>query len=126
MAGQKLSANQQRKVDTIRSYEGVVAHVKRLTLELESNRAARSQIIDNICGSISRELAQLRQKAMMAPVGTIADVAGSLAVLAGRAGTGIALKLRALNDGINTMNMQLDGALKAAMQPEKDTKPHAP
>lgn len=122
MAGQKLSPNQQRKVDTIRQYEAVVTHVKRLVAELDSNRAARAQIIDNLCSSIARELSQLRQRAMTAPVGTVADVAGSLAVLAGRGGSGIAFKLRGLNDGVNTLMMQLDAALKAALQPEKDDK----
>lgn len=122
MAGQKLSANQQRKVDTIREYQAVVTHVKRLVAELEGNRAARSQIVDNLCSSIARELSQLRQKAMSAPVGTLGDVAGALAVLAGRGGSGIAFKLRGLNDGVSTMNMQLDAALKSALQPEKDEK----
>lgn len=120
----KLSAAQQRRVDQLTDYQKTVDHVKRLTAELESNRAARAMIIDNICGSIARELAQLRQKAMTQPVGTLGDTAGALAVLAGRGGAGIALKLRALGDGITTMSMQLDQAMKQALQPEKDTKQH--
>lgn len=123
MAGQKLSPNQQRKVDTIRQYEATVVHVKRLVAELDGNRAARAQIIDNICSSIARELSQLRQRAMTAPVGTLGDVAGALAVLAARGGSGLAFKLRGLNDGIHTMTLQLDAALKSALQPEKDAKP---
>lgn len=122
MAGQKLSPNQQRKVDTIKEYQAVVTHVKRLVGELEGNRAARTQIIDNICGSIARELSQLRQRAMAAPVGTLGDVAGALAVLAARGGSGMAFKLRGLNEGVNSMNMQLDAAMKSALQPEKDDK----
>jgi hypothetical protein len=119
MAVQKLTPNQQRKVDTIKEYQAVVTHVKRLVGELEGNRAARTQIIDNICGSIARELSQLRQRAMAAPVGTIGDAAGALAVLAARGGSGMAFKLRGLNEGVNSMNMQLDAAMKSALQPEK-------
>lgn len=119
MAVQKLTPNQQRKVDTIKEYQAVVTHVKRLVGELEGNRAARTQIIDNLCGSIARELSQLRQRAMAAPVGTIGDVAGALAVLAARGGSGMAFKLRGLNEGVNSMNMQLDAAMKSALQPEK-------
>jgi hypothetical protein len=119
MAVQKLTPNQQRKVDTIKEYQSIVTHVKRLVGELEGNRAARTQIIDNICGSIARELSQLRQRAMAAPVGTLGDVAGALAVLAARGGSGMAFKLRGLNEGVNSMNMQLDAAMKSALQPEK-------
>ena len=122
MAGHKLSPNQQRKVDTIQDYTMTVVHVKRLVAELDSNRAANAKIIDNICATIARELSQLRQKAMTAPVGTVGDVAGSLGVLAARGGSGIAFKIRGLNDGINTLSMQLDAALKSAMQPEKEHK----
>lgn len=123
MAGQKLSPNQQRKVDTIHDYQMVVVHVKRLVAELDGNRAANAKIIDNICATIARELSQLRQKAMAAPVGTVGDVAGSLGVLAARGGSGLAFKIRGLNDGVNTLTMQLDAAMKSAMQPEKEKKP---
>lgn len=122
MAGQKLTPNQQRKVDTIQEYLMTVVHVKRLVAELDSSRAAHTKIIDNLCATIARELSQLRQRAMTAPVGTIGDVAGALSVLAARGGSGIAFKLRGLHDGINTLTMQLDAALKSAMQPEKDAK----
>lgn len=122
MAVQKFSANQQRKIDTIHEYQMVVVHVKRLVAELDGNRAARTKVIDNICASIARELSQLRQRAMTAPVGTVGDIAGSLSVLAARGGSGLAFKLRGLNDGVNSLNMQLDAAMKSAMQPEKDEK----
>jgi hypothetical protein len=50
------------------------------------------------------------------------DVAGSLGVVAARQGTGLNMKVRALQDGVNSMMMQLDQALKRAheMPPEKD------
>ena len=55
-------------------------------------------------------------------LGTLPDVAGSLAVVAARQGTGINMKVRALNDGVNSLTMQLDQALKRAheMPPEKN------
>lgn len=122
MAVQKLSPNQQRKVDTIHAYQASVAKVKRLVMELEGNRAAKTSIVDNICGTIARELSQLRQRAMAAPIGTLGDVAGALGILAARGGSGMAFKLRGLNEGVNSMAMQLDAALKFAMQHDKDDK----
>ena len=122
MAGQKLSPNQQRRVDQLLDFQKTVDHVRRLIAELDGNRAARAQIIDNICGAIARELSQMRQRAMAGNVGTLGDTAGALAVLAARGGTGIAFKIRALMDGVNSMSMQLDQSLKQAMQPDKTDK----
>lgn len=122
MAGAKITPNQQRRIDLILEFQRVVDHVKGLVAELDSNRAARAVIINNICGSIARDLSQLRQKAMTANVGTLGDVAGALAVLAARTGGGINFKIRGLLEGVNSLNMQLEQSLKAAMTPDKDEK----
>lgn len=122
----KLSALQQRRVDEILEFQRTVNHVKTMVAELESNRAARSVVIDNICGAIARELSQLRQRAMTANVGTLADTAGALAVLAGRSGGGMNFKIRGLGEGVNSLNLQLELSLKQAMTPEDDKKPKGP
>jgi len=66
----------------------------------------------------------MRQRALTANLGTLPDVAGQLAIVANRAGTGINMKVRALADGVNSMTIQLDQALKMAHEapPEKDAK----
>ena len=119
---QKLSANQARRIEELQQYVRTVDHVKKLVAELESNRAANPKIINGICGTIARELSHMRQRALTANLGTLPDVAGSLAVVAARAGTGMNMKVRALADGVNSMTMQLDQALKQAHEapPEKD------
>lgn len=118
---QKQSANQIRRIEELQLYVRSVDHVRKLIAELESNRAAKPKILTIICNNIARELSQMRQRALTANLGTLPDVAGTLAVVAGRAGTGINMKIRALADGVNSMSMQLDQALKAAHQarPEK-------
>jgi hypothetical protein len=97
--------------------------VKKMVAELESNRAARPVIINNICNGIARELSQMRQRALSANVGTLADVAGALAVLAARQGSGLNFKIRALFEGVNSMMIQLDQSLKSAQQPERPAEP---
>lgn len=99
-----------------------VDHVRKLVAELEANRAAKPKIIDGICGNIARELSHMRQRALTANLGTLPDVAGQLAIVANRAGTGINMKVRALADGVNSMTIQLDQALKSAheIRPEKE------
>jgi hypothetical protein len=116
---QKLTPNQVRHIEEIQTFIRTVDHVKKLIAELENNRAARPVIINNICGNIARELSQMRQRALSANVGTLADVAGGLAVLAARQGSGLNFKVRALGEGVNSMMIQLDQSLKSASQPEK-------
>jgi hypothetical protein len=116
---QKLTPNQVRQIELIQGFIRNVDHVKRLVGELEGNRAARPVIINNICGAIARELSQMRQRALSANVGTLADTAGGLAVLAARQGSGLNFKVRALAEGVNSLMIQLDQSLKSASQLEK-------
>src|SRR2546425_12014511 len=91
----KLTADQQRRVGDIQQFQKVGEHVAKLVAELNSNRAAKATFIDNICESIARQLSQMRQRALTSGVGTIADVAGAMSVMAGRGG-GIDMKIRGL------------------------------
>ena len=119
---EKQSPNQIRRIEELQGYVRTVDHVKKLVAELESNRAAKPKIVDGICGNIARELSHMRQRALTANLGTLPDVAGSLAVVAGRTGSGLSLKIRALADGITSLTLQLDQALKMA----HETKPEKP
>ena len=121
----KLTANQQRRVGDIKQFQKVVEHVAKLVAEINSRRAAKATFIDNICESIARQLSQMRQRALTSGVGTIADVAGAMSVMAGRGG-GIDMKIRGLSDGVNSLRMQLDQALKQAMTPEPKQPPGQP
>ena len=113
---QKQSATQIRRIEELQQYVRTVDHVKKLVAELESNRAAKASIINGICSTIARELSHMRQRALTANLGTLPDVAGNLAVVAGRGGTGLNMKIRALADGVTSMIMQLEQALRAARE----------
>jgi hypothetical protein len=119
---QKQSATQIRRIEELQHNVRTVDKVRKLIAELEANRAAKLSILNGICGTIARELSHMRQRALTANLGTLPDVAGSLAMVAGRAGTGIMMKVRALHDGLTSITMQLDQALKMAHEapPEKD------
>ena len=119
---QKQTANQIQRIEELQQYVRTVDKVKKLVAELESNRAANPKILNGICATIARELSQMRQRGLTATLGTLPDVAGSLAIVAGRAGTGIMMKVRALHDGVNSMSIQLDQSLKMAHEtrPEKE------
>jgi len=123
---EKHTPNQIRQIELIQGFIRNVDHVKKLVGDLEGNRAARPVIINNICGAISRELSQMRQRALGANVGTLADTAGALAVLASRQGSGLNFKLRALAEGVNSLMIQLDQSLKSASQIQKPDAEQAP
>jgi hypothetical protein len=114
----KLTPDQMRRIAEIEEYVKVVDRVARHVAELDANRAAPPRATQNVCESIAREMSHLRQKALTANIGTIADVAGALSVMAARGG-GLAMKIRGLNDGVNSLRMQLDHALKLASTPDK-------
>jgi soluble cytochrome b562 len=126
MAVQKLTANQAQRIEELQGYVRTVDRVRKLVAELESNRAASPKILKGICDNIARDLSHMRQRALTANLGTLPDVAGSLAVVAARQGSGLNMKLRALQDGMNSLTMQLDQALKSAHEakpdPEKEKK----
>ena len=122
MAQQKLSAGQARRAEEIEGFQRTVAKVRSLVAELESSRAAKTSLIQSMCSTIARELSQMRQRALTANIGTVGDTAGTLAVMAVRSG-GLNMKLRGLADGLNSIDIQLDQSLKAALAPEKSKVP---
>jgi hypothetical protein len=113
---QKLSADQVRQVEAIQEYQRVADRLKHLVAELEANRAGQTRTIQQLCEKIANETSQMRQRALSSGIGTIADVAGTMSVMAGRGG-GILLKIRGLADGVNSLQMQLEAALRHAMTP---------
>lgn len=122
MAHQKLTVDQIRRIEEIEEFQRAAHHLKRLVTELEANRAGQTRTIQQLTEKISNEASQMRQRALTANVGTIADVAGTMSVMASRGG-GINMKIRALGDAVSNLFMQLDVAMKHATTPLEPKKP---
>ncbi|HYU90286.1 MAG TPA: hypothetical protein VE966_07580 [Gemmatimonadales bacterium] len=122
MAHQKLTADQLRRIEELEEFRRAADHLNRLVTELEGNRAGQTRTIQQLSEKIANEASQMRQRALTANVGTIADVAGTMSVMAGRGG-GINMKVRALADSVNSLYMQLDAAMKQATTPPEPKKP---
>ncbi|HMC18366.1 MAG TPA: hypothetical protein VKH16_04040 [Gemmatimonadales bacterium] len=118
---QKLTADQVRQVEEIEDFQRTADRLKHLVTELEANRAGQTRTILQLCEKIAIEASQMRQRALTSNVGTVADVAGTMSVMASRGG-GVLMKIRALADAVNSMQMQLDAALKKAMAPPEPNK----
>ena len=122
MAHQKLTADQLRRIEELEEFRRAADHLNRLVTELEGNRAGQTRTIQQLSEKIANEASQMRQRALTANVGTIADVAGTMSVMAGRGG-GINMKVRALADSVNSLYMQLEAAMKQATTPPEPKKP---
>jgi uncharacterized coiled-coil protein SlyX len=122
MAPPKLTAEQVRRIEEIEEYRRATDHLSHLVVELESNRAGQTRTIQQLSEKIVNEASQMRQRALTANMGTIADIAGTMSVMAGRGG-GINMKIRALADSVNSLYMQLDAVLKHVMTPPEPKKP---
>src|SRR5258706_6434524 len=82
----KLTADQLRRIEEIEEYRRAADHLKHLVAELEGNRAGQTRTIQQLSERIANEASQMRQRALTANVGTIADIAGTMSVMAGRGG----------------------------------------
>jgi predicted metal-dependent RNase len=118
MAQHKLTPLQAQRIELIEGFQKSLAHIKRLVEDLDSNRAARTQVLQDIGTRIAREFSQMRARAVASNIGTVADVAGQLSIVANRS-SGLLMKIRALHDGVSSLNFQLDRALTQAQTPEK-------
>jgi hypothetical protein len=118
----KLTVDQMQRIEQIEQFQKVVEHSHHLVQELAANRAAPTKILARICESIARDMSQMRQRALTSNIGTIADVAGALAVMAARGG-GMSMKLRGLEDGVHSLRLQLEHAHKMASAIEEKKPP---
>jgi len=118
----KLTADQLRRIEEVEDFQRAADHLKHLVTELEGNRAGQTRTIQQLSEKIAIAASQMRQRALTANVGTIADLAGTMSVMAGRGG-GINMKIRALADAVNSIYMQLDAAMKHATTPAEPKKP---
>ena len=121
VAQQKLTPEQMRRIEEIEEYKRATDYLKHLVVELEANRAGQTRTIQQLSEKIVNAASQMRQRALTANIGTVADLAGTMSVMAGRGG-GINMKIRALGDAVNSLYIQLDAAMSHAMTPPEPKK----
>jgi hypothetical protein len=117
MAAQKLSAKHQEMVEYLESLLKEIDHFASL---VEHYAAAKSNP-DQYSSLLSRDLARLRQKAMMRNVGFIADAAGQLSVVASRGGSSM-MKARMLRDGVVSLMALIERTVQGTIQSDATEK----
>jgi hypothetical protein len=130
MAGQKLSA---KATETVEFLDYLVRQCDLLVSQIEDFATTRKPATaDWIRGQIARELAHLRQRAMVKNLGPLADELGTLGIQASTSGSQ-QMKSRVLREGIAALRsaverrrkatVDADGAAAQADQDDKDTTP---
>jgi hypothetical protein len=114
---QKLSAKSTELVEYLESLLKEMDHFASL---VEQFAAAKTNA-DQFSSLLSRELAQLRQKAMMRNIGFIADLAGQLSVAASRGGSPM-MKSRMLRDGVVSLKALIERTIKGTIQADEGEK----
>jgi hypothetical protein len=119
----KLTPEQARRIEELDEYRRATDYLKHLVVELEANRAGQTRTIQQLSEKIVIAASQMRQRALTANIGSVADIAGTMSVTAGRGG-GINMKIRALGDAVNSLYMQLEATRAHVMKPpEPKQKP---
>ncbi len=117
MAGVKLSAKNQETVEYLESVMKECDHFASLVEQF----ASAKQNADQFSSQLSRELQQLRQKAMIQNLGFVADTAGQLSVAANRGGSPM-MKSRMLRDGVVSLKALVERTIKATIQQDASEK----
>jgi hypothetical protein len=111
MASFKPSA---KAVETVEYLESVLKVTDHYASLVEQFAAGKTKGSDMFATQLSRELGQLRQKAMMRNLGVIADSAGQLSVMAAR-GSSPMMKGRMLRDGVVAFRSLVERSIKATL-----------
>ena len=117
MAGQKMSAKATEAVEYLETLLKECDHFASLVEQF----AAAKKNADMYSVQLSRELGQLRQKAMARNIGFVADSAGQLGVAASRGGSPT-MKARVLRDGVLSLRALIERTIKGTQQADESEK----
>lgn len=114
MAGPKLSSKQQAQLAWLQTLPPKFEQFHK-AIELMAIQQADEVVIRGL----GRRLDELKANAQGLGLGSLADTAGMMGMVARRGG-GLQMKVRALQEGLGSLKINYDGALRAATTPEGD------
>ncbi len=109
MAGRKLSAKTEEEVVFMEHLLTQCDHLNKLVEEYASAKKNTDAAIQ----TITRTLSQIRQRAMIANLGPLADQAGMLGIAAGRGSQ--MQRARTMRDGLVGFRQTIERTMKAAI-----------
>lgn len=112
MADKKLSSRQQATLAVLEAFPHRFAYIHRTVEEMSSLKADES-----VQRRLARTLDEMKAQAGAVGVGALADTCGMMAMLARRTG-GLQTRVRGLREGLGSLKINFDAAMKAASTPE--------
>ena len=113
MAG-KLNPKQQVQLAILEPLPKRFDQINRMVEELASLRTDES-----LSRQLARNLDEIKAQTASVGLASLADTCGMMATLARRTG-GIQMRVRGLREGLTSLKINFDGALKSAMTPMED------
>jgi len=114
----KHTEDRLRRIQQIQTLKRLLdQYVKQWVLELDSQQRTKGEVVNQICRSLARELSKLRVLAGDANLVSVADTAGSMAVLAARQ-RAVDFKVRQMREGLAELHKLLDQAFDQTMSAE--------
>ena len=108
----KLSSRQQAQVGVLETFPPRMETVRRLIEEIAGLRADESLV-----RRLARTLDEMKAGASNIGLGALAETCGMMAIMARRGG-GIQMKVRGLREGLASLKINFEGAMRSATTPE--------
>ncbi|MEO8448185.1 MAG: hypothetical protein ABI647_00245 [Gemmatimonadota bacterium] len=116
----KLSSRQQAQVAVLETFPPRMETIHRLIEEIAGLRAD-----EQVVRRLGRTLDEMKAGASGMGLGALAETCGMMAIMSRRGG-GIQMKVRGLREGLASLKVNFDGAMRSATTPEKvEEKPPA-
>jgi len=115
MAAGKLSSAQQAQVAFLETIPPKVERITRLVEEMGALKADDTQV-----RNLARLLESLKNEAQSYSLGSLADSLGVMAMLARRGGGGLQMRVRGLREGLVSLRINYEGALRSATRVAED------
>ena len=110
----KLTARQQAQLAVLRSFPRLLEQMHRLIEEVAGLRAD-----DSVVRRLCRVLDAAKVEANGVGLNSLSDTMGNMSTMARRGG-GMQMKIRGLREGLQSLRINFEGALRDASRPEKE------
>lgn len=120
MSGKKLSSRQQAMVAVLETFPAKFANLHRMIEEMTAFKPDEA-----MQRRLARTCDEMKAAAAGVGAGALADTLGMMGMIARRTG-GLQTRLRGLREGLGSLKINYESALKAATTADPDTPEDAP
>lgn len=110
---QKLTSRQQSQLAFLQTMPPKISRIKNIVEQMAAMQADEASV-----RSLSRMLDEIKANAQAFGIGGVAETCGLMGTMSRRGG-GLQMKVRGLRELLGSLQINYDGAVRAAMTPER-------